>query len=101
MDISLLKALACESRLQILEYLKHPSHHFPPVEGFDLDVDGVWNKLIARKLEITQESVTLHMDWLVETGLVTRRKVGTRCFYKRDEQAITRAIKALSHALSG
>jgi len=99
MELRLLKALACESRLKILEYLKDPETHFPQ-PGFDQANDGVWNKLIARKLGTGQVSVTIHMGWLVSTGLVTSKKVGTGCFYKRNEEQISEAIKSL-HQICG
>lgn len=84
MDIKALKAIACESRMTILEYMKDPAAHFESQDGFDVEVDGVWNKLIARKLGISQESVTAHMRCLVDVGLVTVTKVGTHRLYKRD-----------------
>ncbi len=95
MKLKILKALACESRLMILEYLKEPNRHFPEQAGFDLVGDGVWNKLISQKLGICQESVTLHMQTLCRAGLVTSRKSGLRTFYKRDEQRINEAVEAM------
>jgi DNA-binding transcriptional ArsR family regulator len=100
MQVRLLKALACESRLKILDYLKEPNTHFPHQTGFDLDKDGVWNKLIAKKLGIGQVAVTIHMGWLISAGLVTSKKAGTRCFYKRDEKGISEAIASLHRICS-
>ncbi|WP_395449060.1 ArsR/SmtB family transcription factor [Aminobacter sp. UC22_36] len=99
MDIKVLRAIACESRLRILEYLKDPAAHFESQDGFDVAVDGVWNKLIARKLGISQESVTAHMKCLVEAGLVTVTKVGTRRLYSADSVRIGETIAALERRL--
>lgn len=92
MDIRALKAISCESRLKILEYLKHPAAHFESQDGFDVAVDGVGNKLIARKLGISQESVTAHMRCLLDAGLVIVTKVGTHRLYKRDDDRIARVL---------
>lgn len=99
MDIRALKAIACESRMKILEYLKDPAGHFESQDGFDVSVDGVWNKLIARKLGISQESVTAHMRCLVASQLVTVTKVGTHRLYKRDEKRLTQTLAALREGL--
>ena len=45
-----LRALANERRLQILEWLQHPRRHFPAQVDGDLVKDGVCGVLIARKL---------------------------------------------------
>lgn len=99
MRIEILKALACESRIGILQMLAEPTKHFGRIDGFNLENDGVWNKLIAQELGIGQVSVTLHMKQLMAAGLVTSRKAGTRCFYKRDETGIGLAFKLLGELL--
>ncbi|MBB6466031.1 ArsR family transcriptional regulator [Aminobacter lissarensis] len=99
MDIKALKAIACESRLKILEYLKDPTAHFESQDGFDVAVDGVWNKLIARKLAISQESVTAHMRCLVDAGLVKVSKVGTHRLYTRDHDRITTVLRETATVL--
>jgi len=42
-----IRALANERRLQILEWLKNPTKHFPPQVDGDLVKDGVCGCLIA------------------------------------------------------
>lgn len=93
MDYRLMKTLACDARLKILDFLNHPEEHFPDVP--DAAENGLTNKMISSKLRITQESVSIHMKWLTTTNLVTSSKVGTRVFYKRNEDAIQRAIGSL------
>ena len=46
----LLRALANERRLQILDWLKDPRAHFPPQVHGDLVDDGVCGVFIADKL---------------------------------------------------
>lgn len=93
MDARIIKALACESRLKILDFLNWPELYFPDVA--DARNTGLTNKLICGRLGITQESVSLHMRCLTETKLVFATKVGTRVFYKRNEAGIDEAINSL------
>ncbi|MDX8521123.1 ArsR/SmtB family transcription factor [Mesorhizobium dulcispinae] len=97
MDARVIKALACESRLKILQFLSWPELYFPDVP--DARQTGLTNKLMCGRLGITQESVSLHMRWLTEAKLVTATKVGTRVFYKRDEQGIDGAVSSLCELL--
>lgn len=93
MDARVIKALACESRLKILDFLNWPELYFPDVA--DARKAGLTNKLICGRLGIAQESVSLHMRWLTEARLVSATKVGTRVFYTRDEQGIDEAVTSL------
>jgi ArsR family transcriptional regulator len=90
-----IRALANERRLQILEWLKDPTEHFPPqVEG-DLVADGVCGLLIAEKLGISQPTLSEHMRVLTEARLVRAKRIKQWTFYRRDEDeigAIKRAI---------
>lgn len=99
MDARVIKALACESRLKILDFLNWPELYFPDVPN--ARQTGLTNKLICGRLGITQESVSLHMQWLIEAGLVSGTKVGVRVFYKRNEQGIDEAVTSLCELLQG
>jgi DNA-binding transcriptional ArsR family regulator len=88
-----IKALANERRLRILEWLKNPRAHFPPQVDGDLVKDGVCALLLAEKLEITQATLSEHMRVLVQAGLVVPKRIRQWTFYRRDEKRI-RAIKA-------
>lgn len=83
-----LKALANESRLAILRWLKDPRRHFPPqVEG-DLVADGVCGLFIAQKLGIGQPTASEHLRILVHAGLLRAKRMKQWTFYKRDEKRI-------------
>jgi DNA-binding transcriptional ArsR family regulator len=90
---NVIKALANERRLRILEWLKNPRAHFPPQVDGDLVKDGVCALLLADKLEITQATLSEHMRVLVQAGLVVPKRIRQWTFYRRDETRI-RAIKA-------
>lgn len=88
-----IKALANERRLQILDWLKQPRAHFPPQVDGDLDEDGVCALLIAEKLGITQATLSEHMRVLVQAGFLRPKRIKQWIFYRRDEDRIG-AIKA-------
>jgi DNA-binding transcriptional ArsR family regulator len=90
-----LRALASERRLQILEWLKHPRKHFPPQVDGDLVRDGVCGVLIARKLRVTQPTASDHLNILVRAGLLSSKRVKQWIFYKRDEARIEKIKKKI------
>jgi DNA-binding transcriptional ArsR family regulator len=91
----LIRALANDRRLQILEWLKDPTRHFPPQIDGDLEQDGVCGVLIARKLRVTQPTISEHMRILCQAGLTRPKRIKKWTFYKRDEPEIDRIKKTL------
>jgi DNA-binding transcriptional ArsR family regulator len=89
-----LRALANERRLQILDWLKEPRAHFREQVDGDLVEDGVCSLFIAEKLGVTQPTLSEHMRILVDAGLVVPKRIKQWTFYRRDERRI-RAVKAL------
>ena len=94
-----LKALANERRLQILEWLKDPRAHFRPQVDGDLVDDGVCGVLIAEKLQVSAPTLSEHMRVLVGVGLVKSKRIKGWTMYKRDEKAISAAKKAIQSSL--
>lgn len=93
------KVLANRQRLQVLEWLKDPRAHFREQNDGDLVDDGVCGLLIAEKLGLTASTLSEHMRLLVESGLVTPKKIKQWTFYKRDEAAIASAVAQMNSAL--
>ena len=91
----MLKALANERRLQILEWLRDPRVHFRSQVDGDLVDDGVCGVLIAEKLGVSPPSLSEHMSILTAAGLVRAKRIKGWTMYKRDEKAITAAKKAI------
>ena len=89
---SVIRALANDRRLQILEWLKDPRAHFRPQVDGDLVDDGVCAVLIAEKLGVSQPTVSEHLKVLSQAGLVRGKRIKQWTFYKRDEARI-RAVK--------
>jgi DNA-binding transcriptional ArsR family regulator len=94
-----MRALASERRLQVLDWLKHPTAHFPPQLDGDLVKDGVCGVLIAEKLGVSQPTVSEHMKILVDAGLVRSKRIKQWTFYKRDEARIREVKRAISKTI--
>ena len=100
MDIAaVLKALANERRLRILEWLRDPRAHFRPQVDGDLVEDGVCGVLIAEKLGVSAPTLSEHMRVLVSSGLVGSRRIKGWTLYQRNEKAISAAKKAIASSL--
>ncbi|MEE8273419.1 MAG: metalloregulator ArsR/SmtB family transcription factor [Alphaproteobacteria bacterium] len=92
--VELLKALANEKRLLILEWLKDPTANFPPQVDGDLVEDGVCSLFIAEKLGVSQPTASEHLKVLTHVGLIRSKRIKQWTFYTRDEERIT-AVKRL------
>lgn len=100
MDLAdLLRALANERRLQILDWLKDPVANFPPQVDGDLVKDGVCGVFIADKLGITAPTLSEHMRLLVQAGLVKPKRIKQWTFYRRDEDVIAAATRKIAEAV--
>ncbi len=84
----MLRAIANERRLQILEWLRDPTGHFPPQVDGDLFKDGVCGVLIAQKLGVSHPTVSEHLKILAEAGLIRGKRIKQWTFYRRDESRI-------------
>lgn len=96
---SVLKALANEKRIRILEWLKAPRDHFKPQVDGDLVTDGVCVLRIAEKLKVSQPTATTHLTVLRDAGLVKAKRIKQWTFYKRHEEAIDNFKRQLSDNL--
>jgi ArsR family transcriptional regulator len=94
-----LRALASEKRLQILDWLKDPRSHFRPQVDGDLVEDGVCAQLLAEKLGVSQPTLSQHMKILSSAGLVRAKRIKQWTFYKRDEKRIREAKRAIATAI--
>ncbi len=95
----ILRALANERRLQILDWLRDPRAHFPPQGDGDLVEDGVCGALIAEKLGVGAPTLSEHMRVLTGAGLVRAKRVKQWTMYRRDEERIAVAKRAIQDAV--
>jgi ArsR family transcriptional regulator len=94
-----LRALANERRLQILDWLRDPRAHFSPQVDGDLVEDGVCGALIAEKLGVNAATLSEHMRILVDAGLVRPKRIKQWTMYRRDEEKIAAAKRAIQDAI--
>lgn len=94
--LRLFKALASETRLRVLAWLRDPVANFPAQVDGDLVKDGVCADFIREKLGIAAATASRHLTLLTEAGLLiaTRKKGWT--FYRRDEAAIRRFTRQMN-----
>jgi ArsR family transcriptional regulator len=88
LDGEVIKALANDRRLAILNWLKDPVAHFPPQVDGDLVRDGVCGVFIAQKLGISQPTASEHLRVLCSSGMITPKRIKNWTFYKRNEKRI-------------
>jgi ArsR family transcriptional regulator len=96
LDVELVKALANDKRLLVLEWLQDPEAHFPPQRDGDLVADGVCSLFIAEKLGVSQPTCGEHLKVLNRAGLIHGKKIKQWVFYQRDENRIAEAKELLS-----
>ncbi len=92
LPVDVLKALASERRLAVLEWLRDPRAHFPPQADGDLVEDGVCAVLIANKLGMSQPGE--HLKILAHAGLIEGHRVKQWTFYRRNESRIEEVKRA-------
>ncbi|WP_067536583.1 ArsR/SmtB family transcription factor [Nocardia crassostreae] len=89
------KALANETRLRILEWLKEPQTHFPQ-RAADTAELGVCAGLIQQKAGASASTVSAHLAILQRAGFLSATRRGQWMYYRRDEARI-REFTALLH----
>ena len=95
-DVTRISALANESRLAVMRWLKEPRKHLPHQPHGDVDELGVCCTFITEKLRIAPATTTRHMRILADAGLVRATRIGKFTYYKR----IDAELKKLSRDLS-
>jgi DNA-binding transcriptional ArsR family regulator len=97
--LDVLKALANEKRLAILEWLRDPVRHFPPQRDGDLVEDGVCSVFIADKLGVSQPTASEHLKLLTAAGLLRAKRTRQWTFYRRDEERIAEVKRMFQEGL--
>jgi DNA-binding transcriptional ArsR family regulator len=88
-------ALACPSRLAIIQWLKSPAEHFPPQIHADIEAIGVCGAFFADKLGVAPATASAHLRILVDAGLIRSTRIGKWTYFKRKDEALA----ALSAAI--
>jgi len=95
-EVEVLKALASNKRVAIMEWLRDPAAHFPPQRDGDLVDDGVCSVFIADKLGVSQPTASVHLKLLTAAGLLRAKRIKQWTFYRRDEQRISEVKQMFS-----
>jgi DNA-binding transcriptional ArsR family regulator len=97
-DARIVKALANDRRIEIMNWLKKPKAHFPPQVDGDLVRDGVCGIYIAEKLGVSQPTASEHLRILTAAGLIRSKRIKQWIFYQRDEKRIAAVKLAFAKA---
>jgi DNA-binding transcriptional ArsR family regulator len=94
-----LRALANERRLQILDWLREPRKHFREQADGDLVEDGVCGVLIAEKLGVSAPTLSEHMRVLTAAKLVRGKRIKQWTMYRRNEVAIASVKRVIQESV--
>jgi len=85
-QVEIFKALSNKTRLQILNWLKHPEQNFPEQASYGY-ASGVCVGQIQKKAGLTQSTVSEYLVILQRAGLVKSTRQGQWTYYQRNEEA--------------
>ncbi|WP_227421616.1 ArsR/SmtB family transcription factor [Pacificispira spongiicola] len=95
-----IKAMASDTRLEVLRLLSDPGRHFGHQWSADPVEFGVCMTMIAEALSISQPTVSRHLDILRQAGFITVRKHLKWSYCKRDDAAIRGYLDWMAKDLS-
>ncbi|WP_378729835.1 ArsR/SmtB family transcription factor [Nocardia brasiliensis] len=92
------KALANETRLRILEWLKDPQTHFPGRADETAEL-GVCVGLIQQKAGTSASTMSVHLAILQRVGFLNATRRGQWTYYRRDDARIRAFTEQLHRVL--
>ena len=92
------KALASDTRLRILEWLRDPAASFPESCGETAEL-GVCVGLLQRKAGTSASTMSVHLAILQRAGFLVATRRGQWTYYRRDEAGIRAFIDRLDRVL--
>lgn len=82
------KALANETRIEVLRVLDDPLTHFNQQESANPVVVGVCVHLIAEHFGVSQPTMSRHIELLKRAGFITAKRQQKWTYCSRNEQAL-------------
>ncbi len=82
------KCLSNQTRVKILEWLKHPKQNFPPHESIKHFNDGVCVTYIQEKAGLSQSTISTYLTNMEKCGLLISTRHGKWSYLKRNEKLI-------------
>ncbi|HET7922368.1 MAG TPA: metalloregulator ArsR/SmtB family transcription factor [Gammaproteobacteria bacterium] len=98
-QVEVFKALANESRLKILQWMREPDKHFGDCPTGGARGRRVCVGEIQSKLGLSQSTASQYLAILEQAGLVRARREGQWTFYERNEDAIQAVSQYVKQAL--
>jgi len=95
---TILKALANEKRLQIVNWLKEPGKHFTSTHC-DVSEDGVCVGLIEEKIGLSQSTVSQYLLKLQQAELITMRRDGQWTYCKLNKTCLEKFLQEIGKGL--
>lgn len=93
--VELSKALANETRMDIMRWLREPEANFRPhKDGKDFS-DGVCAQLIQEKTGMSQSTVSHYLSVLQRADLVIAERIGKWTYYRRNDGTIRSYLSQL------
>jgi len=83
-----IKALASETRMEILRVLNDPQKHFSHQESADPVKFGVCMHLIADHFSVSQPTMSRHLELLRRAGFIATKRWQKWTYCTRDETAL-------------
>ena len=101
--IDIFKALANETRLNILTWLKEPEKYFPE-QGIHLPEGvlfegGVCVGDIQEKAHISQSTISQYLSMMQHVGLLESVRHGQWTYYRRNEQTLAELAEYFRHEI--
>lgn len=99
MMVHQLKALASETRLQIMAWLRAPEAHFPAQAHGDPVGIGVCVSHIQQKAGLSPSTASTHLAILQRAELVCATRIGKWTYYRRNEAAIVTLLDDMTRVV--
>lgn len=98
-EVAIFKALANESRLNILHWMRDPDKHFGPAPNGQCRENRVCVGEIQKKLGLSQSTASQYLAQLQQAGLIEARRCGQWTFYVRNEAVLRKVADLLQKKL--
>ena len=94
------KALANETRIEVLRVLNEPNRYFKHQESADPVETGVCVQLIAQYFSVSQPTMSRHIELLKRAGFITAKRHQKWSYCSRDEQVLAEYYNWLKSTLN-
>jgi len=97
--VELTKALANDTRMDIIRWLREPEANFRPHKDGKGFADGVCAQLIQEKTGMSQSTVSHYLSVLQRSDLVIAERIGKWTYYRRNDATIRSYLSQLQLVL--